>query len=65
MFDEAADKLLLDEDMREKIRENNPYAAVRMGEILLETEKRGYWQADEEKIEKLRDLTVNLESYLE
>lgn len=65
LFDEAADKLLLDEDMREKIRENNPYAAVRMGEILLETEKRGYWQADEEKIEKLRDLTVNLESYLE
>lgn len=65
MFDETADKLPLDEDMRKKIRENNLYAAVRMRGILLETEKQGYWQADEEKIDKIRDLTVNLEPYLE
>ncbi len=65
LFDEAADKLLFDDDMRKKIQENNPYAAVKMGETLLETEKRGYWRTNEEKIKELRNLIINMESNLE
>lgn len=65
LFDEAADKLLFDEEMRERIQENNPYAAVKMGEILLETERRGYWEADEDKIKELRDLVVNMDAEVE
>lgn len=49
LFEEAADKLIFDKDMRRKIQENNPYAAVKMGETLLETEKRGYWETDRKK----------------
>ncbi|OPX59693.1 MAG: cobaltochelatase subunit CobN [Methanobacterium sp. PtaB.Bin024] len=65
LFDEAADKLLFDEEMRKKILENNPYAAVKMGETLLETERRGYWEVDEEKIRELRDLVVNMDAEVE
>lgn len=65
LFDEAAYKLLFDEEMRERIQENNPYAAVKMGEILLETERRGYWEADEDKIKKLRDLVVKMDAEVE
>ncbi|NYB52117.1 MAG: magnesium chelatase subunit H [Methanobacteriaceae archaeon] len=65
LFDEAADKLLFDEKMRKRIQENNPYAAVKMGETLLETERRGYWEADEEKIKELRNLVVEMDAEVE
>jgi cobaltochelatase CobN len=65
LFDEAADKLLFDEDMRKRIQENNPYAAVKMGETLLETERRGYWEADEEKIKELRDIVMEMDADVE
>ncbi|MDP3065368.1 MAG: cobaltochelatase subunit CobN, partial [Methanobacteriaceae archaeon] len=65
LFEEAADKLLFDEDMRRRIQENNPYSAVKMGEILLETERRGYWEADEQKIKELRDIVVDMDAELE
>jgi len=65
LFDEAADKLLFDEDMRNRIQENNPYAVVKMGETLIETEKRGYWDVDEEKIKELRDLVVKMDAEVE
>ena len=65
LFEEAADKLIFDKDMRRKIQENNPYAAVKMGETLLETEKRGYWETDERKIKELRGLIIDMESSLE
>lgn len=65
LFEEAADKLIFDEDMRRKIQENNPYAAVKMGETLLETEKRGYWETDGKKIKELRELVMDMESILE
>jgi cobaltochelatase CobN len=65
VFDEVADRLVLDEDMLEKLQKNNPYAAKQMAETLIESEHRGYWDADEERLKKLRNLVLSMESDVE
>ncbi|MGB9838753.1 cobaltochelatase subunit CobN [Methanothermobacter sp.] len=65
VYDDVAKTLILDDDMRRRITENNPFAAVRMGEILLETAERGYWDAPDEVIERIRDMVLNIEYELE
>jgi len=41
IYENMADKLILDLQMRKKLLENNPFATIEIGEILLESEKRG------------------------
>lgn len=65
VFDEVADKLVFDERTRKKLQQNNPYATMKMCELLLEAEKRGYWNVEEEKLKKLRSIILNMESELE
>ncbi|MGC9516070.1 MAG: magnesium chelatase subunit H [Methanomicrobiales archaeon] len=65
VFDDVADKLIFDDEMRKRLQENNPYATIKMGEVLLETESRGYWDVDEEKLKKLQNLIVDMESDVE
>ncbi|MDI6644037.1 MAG: cobaltochelatase subunit CobN [Methanobacteriaceae archaeon] len=65
VFDDVADKLVFDEEMRNRIQENNPYAAIKMGEVLLESESRGYWEVDDEKLRKLRNIVLDMESEVE
>lgn len=65
VFEDVADKLVLDEDMRKRIQENNPYAAVKMGELLIESNKRGYWETDDDKINELKEIVLNMESDIE
>ncbi|GAB6056620.1 hypothetical protein JCM15415_19360 [Methanobacterium movens] len=65
VYDNVADKLIFDEEMRKKLQENNPYATIKMWELLMETQSRGYWEADEEKIKKLKEIVMNLESEVE
>lgn len=65
LYDNVAEKLIFDDTMREKLQENNPYATIKMGELLLETESRGYWEADPEKIKKLKDIVMDLETEVE
>lgn len=40
VYDDVADTLLLDPEMMRRLSENNPFATMRMGEILLETYER-------------------------
>jgi len=65
VFDEVAEKLIFDERMREKLQKNNPYATLRITELLVEAEKRGYWIASDEKIKMLEDLIINIEAEVE
>jgi cobaltochelatase CobN len=65
VFENVADKLVLDEDMRQRIINNNPYAAVKMGELLIESNKRGYWDTEENKLDELKDIVLNMESEIE
>lgn len=65
VFDEVANRLVFDEETRQKIQENNPYAAVKISELLIEANSRGYWRADGNKIEELRNTVLELESIIE
>ena len=65
IFDEVADRLIFDEEMRRRLQANNPYATMRIAELLVEAERRGYWKVEEEKLRSLRNLVLNMESEIE
>jgi cobaltochelatase CobN len=65
VFDQTAERLIFDETMRARLQSNNPYATRRMAEVLLESNRRGYWQASDGQLEKLRDLMLAMEGGLE
>ncbi|MHA1799838.1 MAG: magnesium chelatase subunit H [Candidatus Helarchaeota archaeon] len=65
LFDQVADKLIFDEEMRKKLQLNNPYATIKISELLMESEKRGYWKISEEKLKKLRETILNMEGDIE
>ncbi|NER06682.1 MAG: hypothetical protein F6K17_30940 [Okeania sp. SIO3C4] len=46
----------LDAEMAQKLREANPEAFRNIIGRMLEASGRGFWQADEEKLQKLREL---------
>ena len=65
IYTAACDKILLNEDIRHRIRESNPYALLEMIERLFETQSRGYWDVDDERLEKLKELYMELEGEIE
>ncbi len=65
IFDEIAERFVLDDNMREWFKENNPYAVEEIARRLLEAYKRGLWKAKDETIEKLKEIYVDIDGYLE
>jgi cobaltochelatase CobN len=65
LFDHVSSNLVLDENMRQRIHENNPFALLEMMERLLEAEARGYWEPDLEQLQALQELYLSLEGELE
>ncbi|MGD1715106.1 magnesium chelatase subunit H [Dapis sp. BLCC M172] len=56
VYDGAAETYALDAEMAQKLREANPEAFRNIIGRMLEANGRGLWQADEEKLQKLRQL---------
>jgi magnesium chelatase subunit H len=56
VYDRAAATYALDSEIAEKIRKANPEAFRNIVGRLLEANGRGFWQADEEKLNQLQDL---------
>ncbi len=65
IFDDANERFVLDETMRNRIRENNQYSLLEIMERLLEAQQRGYWKPKEEDLEELRRQYLKLEGDLE
>jgi cobaltochelatase CobN len=65
VFDEVGERLIFDEKMRRRLLENNPYATLKICELLVETERRGYWQIDEARLKELRNIILKMESDIE
>jgi cobaltochelatase CobN len=65
IWSSIADRYIFDEEIRERLLENNRFAAVEIAERLFEAEKRGYWDATEEEMEKLRDAYLQMEGDIE
>lgn len=65
IYAEVAKTFLLDEEMLERLRDLNPHSARALVNRLLEAEGRGYWDAEDEMIEKLREILDELEDRIE
>lgn len=54
-----------DEKLREKLIENNPYAYMDILEQMMEYSNRGYWEATDEQIDKIKEVYLELEDSIE
>jgi magnesium chelatase subunit H len=65
VYDQAADTYMLDAEMAQKLRDANPEAFRNIVARAIEAHGRSFWNADEEKLEKLRELYQSTEDELE
>jgi magnesium chelatase subunit H len=65
VYTEVAKTFVLDQAMLERLRQLNPHSARSLVKRLLEAQGRGFWAAEEEMIERLRDIFNGLEDQLE
>ena len=65
VFDRLHDVYVADEELSQKLQDNNRWAYHAMIETLLESQQRGYWTPDEEVLDKLRQKYLELEGELE
>jgi magnesium chelatase subunit H len=65
VYDDAADVFLLDETMRQRMAEANPHATAAIARRLLEANARGFWDANDATLDRLREIYGNLEDQLE
>jgi magnesium chelatase subunit H len=65
IYSEVAKTFVLDEQMLKRLRTLNPHSAHSLIGRLLEAHGRGYWDAESDVIDKLRDIVGDLEDQLE
>jgi len=65
MWNKVAENIVFNKERSEKIKKENPWALRKVISRLLEAEKRGYWKADKETLEKLEEEYLRLEDILE
>ncbi len=65
LWEEVAEKFAFDEDRRDWMRDVNPWALESITDTLLEAVERDLWNADDETVDRLRDLNLEVEGDLE
>ncbi|MBD0370677.1 MAG: cobaltochelatase subunit CobN [Pyrinomonadaceae bacterium] len=65
IYAEVAKTFVLDEAMLERLCQLNPHSARSLVGRLLEAEGRGFWKAEKEMLERLREIFSDLEDQLE
>jgi magnesium chelatase subunit H len=65
VYTEVARTFVLDEAMLERLRRLNPHSARSLVGRLLEAEGRGFWKAEKDTVERLREIFSDLEDQLE
>ncbi|KSW12582.1 magnesium chelatase [Pyrodictium occultum] len=65
VWDKVAERFVLDENLFERIKSSNPYAAKKILERLLEASERGYWKADRKVLKKIKERYMELDAMLE
>ncbi|MEM3594820.1 MAG: cobaltochelatase subunit CobN, partial [Candidatus Jordarchaeaceae archaeon] len=65
IWSKIAEDYLFNEEMRKRLQENNKWALHEMIGRLLEANQRGYWQATQEELDKLRQLFLEIEGEIE
>jgi magnesium chelatase subunit H len=65
VFDQAAERYALDEEVAKKLQRANPEAFKNVVRRLLEAAGRGMWSTDDDTLEKLRDLYSDADDLIE
>merc|ERR1719498_2045484 len=65
IYEDANDTFLKDEAMQKRLLETNPNAFRDMVTTFLEANGRGYWDTDEENVERLQELYQEVEDRIE
>ncbi|MHA1381087.1 MAG: magnesium chelatase subunit H [Candidatus Helarchaeota archaeon] len=65
IWDDISDFYLFNEEMRNKLKDNNKWATHEMALRLYEAYKRGYWEANEDQIKKLKEIILEVEGWIE
>ena len=65
VFDQAAERYTLDEDVAEQLQRSNPEAFKNVVRRLLEAAGRGMWETDDATLERLRDLYSDADDLIE
>jgi cobaltochelatase CobN len=65
MWDKIVENVILDKERNEKMKKANPWAFRKLVSRLLEAEKRGYWKAEKETLERLEKEFLETEGILE
>lgn len=64
-YDSLYETYAEDEELRERMRENNPHAYLNILRQMLEYQQRGYWEASPEQLLLLRQLFLETEGMIE
>ncbi|OLZ41412.1 cobaltochelatase subunit CobN [Natrinema saccharevitans] len=65
LWEEVAAKFAFDEERQDWMRDVNPWALESITDTLLEAVERDLWNADDETVDRLRDLNLEVEGDLE
>ncbi|AXR81766.1 cobaltochelatase subunit CobN [Natrarchaeobaculum sulfurireducens] len=65
LWEDVAEKFAFDDDRQAWMREVNPWALESITDTLLEAIDRDLWDADDETVDRLRDLNLEVEGDLE
>ncbi|GAU24246.1 hypothetical protein TSUD_23830 [Trifolium subterraneum] len=65
VYEEANTTFIQDEEMLKKLMNTNPNSFRKLVQTFLEANGRGYWETEEENIEKLRQLYSEVEDKIE
>lgn len=65
VFDQAAERYALDEEVAAKLQKANPEAFKNVVRRLLEAAGRGMWDTDDETLNKLKDMYANADDFIE
>lgn len=65
IWDRVAERFVFDEEMFGRLKSANPYATKEILEKLLEANRRGYWDADENVLDKIEERYIELDGILE
>ncbi|MEA5470840.1 magnesium chelatase subunit H [Spirulina sp. 06S082] len=65
VYDQAADTYALDAEMAKRLQEANPEAFRNVVGRMLEANGRGFWEPNEDKLQKLRDLYDRIDEDIE
>lgn len=65
VYTEVAKTFVLDEEMLERLRHLNPHSARSLVGRLLEAHGRGFWAAEEQVLQQVREIFTRLEDQLE